>query len=52
MYDVHRRAGSDFIVFNAEDWERDQETPYVLQNSSLMNQIKNSIKTYNAGSGY
>ncbi len=49
---VTRRAGSDFVVVSAEDWERDQETLYVLQNSSLMRQIADSSATHSAGSGY
>jgi len=49
---VRRRAGRDFIVLSAEDWEQEQETLYVLQNSSLMKQIAESIVTYNAGTGY
>jgi len=49
---VTRRRGADFVVVSAEDWERDQETLYVLQNSSLMRQIAESSATHNAGSGY
>ncbi|MBB1126992.1 type II toxin-antitoxin system Phd/YefM family antitoxin [Thiospirillum jenense] len=49
---VTRRAGADFVVMSAEDWERDQETLYVLQNTSLMRQIATSSATHNAGSGY
>ena len=49
---VTRRAGRDFIVLSAEDWERDQETLYVLQNSSLMNQILVSNLTHKDDSGY
>ena len=49
---VTRRTGSDFVVMSAEDWERDQETLYVLQNTSLMRQIAESSTTHNAGSGY
>ncbi|MBL7136873.1 MAG: type II toxin-antitoxin system Phd/YefM family antitoxin [Candidatus Marinimicrobia bacterium] len=49
---VRRRAGKDFVVMNAEDWEREQETLYVLQNSSLMKQISESIKTHTSGNGY
>ena len=37
---------------SAEDWERDQETLYVLQNTSLMRQIAESSATHQAGSGY
>ncbi|KAA3604717.1 MAG: type II toxin-antitoxin system Phd/YefM family antitoxin [Calditrichaeota bacterium] len=49
---VSRRKGEDFVVMSAEDWEREQETLYVLQNSSLMKQIEESVKTHNAKSGY
>jgi len=35
---VLRRSGQDFVVMSAEDWEREQETLYILQNSSLMRQ--------------
>jgi antitoxin YefM len=37
---------------SAEDWEREQETLYVLQNSSLMMQVYESIKTHKSNSGY
>ena len=50
---VTRRTGSDFVVMSAEDWERDQETLYVLQNTSLMRQIAESSATHSdAGTGY
>ena len=49
---VRRRAGRDFIVMSVEDWESEQETLYVLQNSSLMMQIAESIKTYQSNGGY
>ncbi len=49
---VTRRSGSDFVVMSAEDWERDQETLYVLQNTSLMRQIAESSATHKAGAGY
>lgn len=49
---VTRREGKNFVVIGVEDWEREQETLYVLQNSSLIKQITESIKTYNNGSGY
>ena len=29
-----------------EDWEREQETLYVLQNNNLMQQIEQSTKTH------
>ena len=49
---VTRRSGGDFVVISAEDWERDQETLYVLQNSSLMKQIAESARTHADRSGY
>lgn len=49
---VTRRAGEDFIVLSAEDWEREQETLYVLQNNELMRQISASLATHNAKQGY
>ena len=49
---VTRRSGSDFVIMSAEDWERDQETLYVLQNTSLMRQISESTASHNAGVGY
>ena len=49
---VNRRHGKDFIVISAENYECDQETLYVLRNSSLMSQIVESFHTWNSGSGY
>jgi antitoxin YefM len=49
---VKRRGGQDFVVVSAEDWEREQETLYVLQNKSLMEQIERSLKTHREGTGY
>lgn len=49
---VTRRAGEDFVVISADDWEREQETLYVLQNSSLMQQIAGSLDTHNKTTGY
>jgi antitoxin YefM len=37
---------------SAEDWERDQETLYVLQNSSLMRQIAEASTTHQGATGY
>lgn len=39
-------GGEDFVVVSAQDWEREQETLYVLQNRSLMEQIERSLKTH------
>jgi antitoxin YefM len=49
---VTRRNGQDFVVISAEDWEQEQETLHVLQNSSLMKQISNSMTTYTQRQGY
>lgn len=49
---VTRRNGGDFVVLSAEDWEREQETLYVLQNRSLMAQITRSAETHAASGGY
>lgn len=39
-------------VGSAEDWEQEQETLYVLQNKSLMEQIERSLETHQQGVGY
>ena len=49
---VTRRGGDDFVVVSADDWEREQETLFVLQNNSLMQQIADSLRTHEKGSGY
>lgn len=49
---VTRRAGEAFVVMSADDWERGQETLYVLQNSSLMRQLAESVATHTQGTGY
>ncbi len=49
---VTRRSGEDFVVVSAEDWEREQETLYVLQNNDLMRQIAASVATHSKGKGY
>jgi antitoxin YefM len=43
---VTRRTGPDFVVLSVEDWEREQETLYVLQNQSLMQQIALSFASH------
>jgi len=49
---VTRRAGEDFVVVSANDWEQEQESLYILQNSDLMQQIANSLSTHTNGTGY
>ena len=39
------------MVISAEDWEREQETMFVLQNSSLMTQIAESALSHVARTG-
>ncbi|NET09584.1 MAG: type II toxin-antitoxin system Phd/YefM family antitoxin [Symploca sp. SIO2B6] len=40
---VTDHQGQDFVVVSAEDWEREQETLYILQNQDLMQQISRSM---------
>jgi len=49
---VTRRAGEDFIVMSADDWEREQETLHILQSSDLMKQIAESMSTHENNKGY
>ena len=49
---VTRRSQAAFIVVSEADWEREQETLYVLQNQPLMPHIAESIKTHGAAQGY
>jgi len=49
---VTRRNGDDFVVVSADDWEREQETLYVLQNNDLMKQIAASAATNAKSKGY
>lgn len=49
---ITRRSGEDFVVISADDWERQQETLYVLQNKALMQQISESAKSHMDNTGY
>jgi len=49
---VSRRNGGDFVVLSSKDWEREQETLHVLQSSTLMRQLAESIQTHTERSGY
>jgi antitoxin YefM len=49
---VSRKNGEDFVVLSLEDYNREQETLYVLNNNSLMGQIEESFLTYKKKSGY
>lgn len=44
--------GVDFVVISAEDWQREQETLHVLQSSSLVQQIADSLVTHAKRQGY
>ena len=48
---VTRRRGDDFVILSADDWEREQETLYVLQNTDLMKQIASSMNSHLKGQG-
>ena len=51
LRDLLTHSPGDFVV-SAKDWEREQETLYVLQNKSLMKQIERSLKTHGEGKGH
>ena len=46
---VTRRNGDDFVIMSANDWERHQETLYILQNKYLMKQINTARKNHEKG---
>ena len=49
---VNRKNGEAFVVVSLEDYTREQETLYVLNNNSLLSQIEYSFKTHQAKKGY
>jgi antitoxin YefM len=49
---ITRKNGEAFVVMSLEDYEREQETLYVLNNSSLMSQIEESLHSYKKQEGY
>ena len=49
---VSRKNGEAFVVLSQEDYEREQETLYVLGNSALMQQIETSLQSFKKGQGY
>ena len=50
--EVNRKNGEAFVVMSLEDYRREQETLYVLNNTSLMEQIQESLHTYGKHTGY
>jgi antitoxin YefM len=51
-FKITSQDGADFVVVSAEDWEQQQETLFVLQNSNLMQQISRSMATHAHNQGY
>jgi antitoxin YefM len=49
---VNRKNGEAFVVLSLDDYNREQETTYVLNNNSLMGQIEESFLTYKKKNGY
>ena len=49
---ITRKNGEAFVVMSLEDYNREQETLYVLSNSSLMGQVAESLQTYGKSKGY
>ena len=49
---ITSQNGEDFIIISAEDWEQQQETLFVLQNSELMQQINDSLATHSQNKGH
>lgn len=49
---VTNNNGDDFIVISLEDWEKEQETLSILQNTNLMAQIAQSQATHLQNKGY
>ncbi len=49
---VTRKNGEAFVVMSLDDYEREQETLYILSNRKLMEQIADSLQTHKEGRGY
>lgn len=49
---VSRKNGDAFVVISLEDYNREQETLYILENSNLMKQIEKSLSTFKTKSGF
>ena len=49
---VSRKNGEAFVVLSLDDYNREQETIYVLNNNTLMGQIEASFSTYKKKSGH
>ena len=49
---VSRKNGDAFVVISLEDYNREQQKLYVLENNNLMKQIEESLSTYPTKNGY
>jgi len=49
---VTRKNGEAFVIMSLDDYKREQETLYVLSNTSLMGQIQESLHSYGKNQGY
>jgi len=49
---VRRKNGEPFVVMSLDDYEREQETLYILSNQDLMQQISASLQTHRKSEGY
>ena len=49
---VSRKNGEAFVVLSLDDYNREQETLYVLNNNSLMGQVEESFLSYKKKNGY
>lgn len=48
---ITRKNGKEAVIMSLDDWEREQETIYVLQNKPLMRQLAESLQTHQARGG-
>jgi len=49
---VSRKNGEAFVVLSLDDYNREQETLYVLNNNTLMGQVEASFLSYKKKSGH
>ncbi len=49
---ISKKVGENFVVLPLEEYQREQETLYVLNNNSLMGQLEKSFLTYQKKEGY
>jgi len=49
---LSKKVGENFVVLPLDEYQREQETLYVLNNNSLMGQLEKSFLTYQKKEGY